>query len=82
MDSQFRTELESAVRSLGRRLWKLLEEHRDLAFGAGFGANLHAVASELYYKGGYIEILKPQGEYFGLAFMLAAYFAIRRQTKE
>lgn len=36
-------------------------------FFMGIGTNLHAVANELYYKGGYMEILRPQGEYIGLA---------------
>lgn len=49
----------------------------DLAFAGGFGITLHAVANEMYYKGGYAEILRPQGEYIGLIVMLAAYMAIR-----
>lgn len=49
----------------------------DLAFGAGFGITLHAVANELFYKAGYMEILKPQGEYIGLTIMLIIYIYLR-----
>jgi len=40
---------------------------------------LHAVASELYYKGGYHEILKPQGEYIGLALIMISFIGLRRR---
>ena len=36
----------------------------------GWGIALHAIANELYFKGGYVEILKIQGEYIGLALNL------------
>jgi len=36
----------------------------------GWGIVLHAIASELYLKGGYSEILMIQGEYIGLALNL------------
>ena len=41
----------------------------NIIFWVGFGVNLHAVANELYYKAGYFEILKFQGEYIGLVLM-------------
>jgi len=47
-----------------------------LLFGTGFGMTLHAVASELYYKGGYSEILSPQGEYFGLFLMMFSWLLV------
>jgi len=37
---------------------------------------LHAVASELYYKGGYLEILSPQGEYIGLFLMMFSWLLV------
>jgi len=49
-----------------------------VAFFAGFGITLHAVASELYHKAGYAEILRPQGEYIGLALMLASFITLLR----
>jgi len=36
----------------------------------GWGITIHAIANELYYKGGYAEILKPQGEWIGLSLNL------------
>jgi len=47
-----------------------------IAFCVGFGITLHAVASELYYKGGYGEILSWQGEYVGLAFVLIGFLIL------
>lgn len=49
----------------------------DLVFAAGWGITLHAVANEMYYKGGHSEILSPQGEYVGLLLILVAYLALR-----
>jgi len=49
-----------------------------VAFFAGFGITLHAIASELYYKAGYAEILRPQGEYIGLALMVASFITLLR----
>jgi uncharacterized membrane protein len=54
-------------------LWLLV----DILFIAGWGITLHAVANELYHKGGYAEILSLQGEYIGFALMMAAYIIIR-----
>ncbi len=34
---------------------------------AGYAMALHAIAGELYDKGGYREILSPQGEWIGMA---------------
>lgn len=53
-----------------------------LLFGSGFGITLHAVANEMYYKGGYSEILSYQGEYIGLAIMLAAFILIQFNGKK
>lgn len=39
----------------------------------GWGITIHAVASELYHKGGYAEILSFQGEWIGLALIAIAY---------
>ncbi len=48
----------------------------DAAFFGGFGITLHAVASELFYKAGYSEILSFHGEYIGLALMAVAYIIL------
>jgi len=45
-------------------------------FCLGFGIALHAVASELYHKGGYAEILSWQGEWAGLALMMIGFLAL------
>jgi len=37
--------------------WKLLSRISDLLYGLGLGISIHAIANELYYKGGYKEIL-------------------------
>jgi len=50
------------------------------AFCLGFGITLHAIASELYYKGGYAEILSWQGEWIGLA-LVAIGFLVLLLTK-
>jgi len=47
-----------------------------LLFGTGFGITLHAIASELYYKGGYSEILSLQGEYFGLFLIMLSWLLV------
>lgn len=47
-----------------------------IMFGGGFGIALHAIANELYYKGGYSEILSFQGEWIGFSLMLAAYILL------
>ncbi len=39
----------------------------------GWGITIHAVASELYHKGGYSEILSFQGEWIGLTLIAIAY---------
>lgn len=49
----------------------------------GYGVTLHAVASELYHKAGYAEILSLQGEWIGMAVLAAglilnAYFFWRK----
>jgi len=45
-------------------------------FCVGFGIAAHAVASELYHKGGYAEILSPQGEWIGLALVAIGFIAL------
>jgi len=45
-------------------------------FCLGFGIALHAVASELYHKGGYAEILSWQGEWLGLALVAIGFLAL------
>ena len=61
----------------------MIKRFVDLVFASGFGITLHAVANELYYKGGFWEIVRPQGEYIGLIIMMVAYAAFRyTQTKE
>jgi len=47
-----------------------------IMFSVGYGIALHAVASELYHKGGYAEVLRPQGEYIGLALVLIGFLLI------
>ena len=49
---------------------------KELMFAAGFGITLHSVANEMYYKGGYMEILSFQGEYIGLTIMLISFLLI------
>lgn len=49
----------------------------DLFFMFGAGVTVHAVANELYHKAGYLEILKPQGEWIGIAIMTLAYLYTR-----
>jgi len=67
---------------MGHRLGRLLRYCADLAFVGGFGITLHAVASELYYKSGYSEILSPQGEYIGLSVMLITHLALRLSSRK
>lgn len=54
-------------------IWTLF----DILFSIGFGISLHSVANELYYKGGYANIINLEGEYFGLAIMLITYILLR-----
>ena len=56
-----------------RRGWLSKRAIGIILFLIGWGTTLHAVASELYYKGGYAEILKPQGEWIGLALVLIGF---------
>jgi len=53
-----------------------------ILFIAGWGITLHAVANELYLKGGYTEILKPQGEWIGLALSLLGFILLTRKLFE
>ena len=55
-----------------KRAWKLTSKIATGLFSSliGWGITIHAIANELYYKGGYAEILKPQGEWIGLALNL------------
>jgi hypothetical protein len=57
----------------------------NLLFGIGYGISLHAIASELYQKGGYSEILSIQGEYIGLFLIIFSWilynFVIMRYIK-
>ena len=41
----------------------------SLLIAGGYGTALHAIAGELYDKGGWREVLKFQGEYLGMAIM-------------
>lgn len=62
-----------AIKLFGPRIgWKLsIRGVISLFFVLiGWGITLHAVANELYWKGGYAEILKPQGEWIGLGLIL------------
>ena len=59
-----------AIKLLGaKRAWKIRKVKLIGLFSAliGWGIATHAIANELYYKGGYQEIFKPQGEWIGLA---------------
>jgi len=49
---------------------------------AGWGITLHAVANQLYLKGGYTEILKPQGEWIGLGLSLLGFILLTRKLFE
>jgi len=42
----------------------------------GYGITLHAIAGELYDKGGYPEILAPQGEWIGMSILAIALILI------
>jgi len=44
-----------------------------ISFLVGWGVALHAVANELFHKGGVEEILKVQGEYIGLSLMMVGF---------
>jgi|GEM_PF-1404996 len=74
-----------AIWLLGPRLgWRISRTH---AMGwmlhlIGYGITVHAVASELYHKGGYAEILKPQGEWIGLGLILIGFiFLVQEHVK-
>ncbi len=45
-----------------------------LFLGGGYGVALHAIAGELYDKGGYKEILSFQGEWIGMAILAIGIF--------
>jgi hypothetical protein len=45
-------------------------------FLIGYGITLHAIADELYKKGGYAEILKPQGEWIGLTLVMLGFILL------
>lgn len=47
-----------------------------LLFALGYGITLHAIASELYHKGGYSEILSIQGEYIGMFIIMLSWILI------
>jgi len=49
----------------------------DILFSIGYGITLHGIANELYYKGGYGEILSFQGEWIGLFLIIISYILIR-----
>lgn len=42
----------------------------------GDGVTIHAIASELYEKGGYQEILQIQGEWIGIALINIAFLLL------
>jgi len=69
-----------AVRLLGSIGWKISRMHAVgwIFFLVGYGITMHAIASELYYKGGYAEILKPQGEWIGLSLILLGFILLVR----
>jgi len=73
-----------ALKILGPEIgWKLTKTLVGGMFFylVGFGITLHAIASELYYKGGYLEILSPQGEWIGLALNFVGFLLILRGVK-
>jgi len=68
-----------AVRLLGPRIgWRISRIHAFgwISFLVGYGVTLHAVASELYCKGGYAEIFKPQGEWIGLSLVILGFILL------
>lgn len=72
-----------AIRLFGCEVgWKI---SRTVALGwlfslSGWGITLHAIANELYWKGGYTEILKAQGEWIGLGLNLIGFILITWQN--
>jgi len=42
-------------------------------FLIGWGITIHGIASELYYKGGYQEILRLQGEWIGMSLLMMSF---------
>jgi len=65
------------IRKIASKMFRTAARKISRKFGVGlflaligWGVTTHAVASELYYKGGYAEILKLQGEYVGLGLTL------------
>jgi hypothetical protein len=65
-----------ALRILGPKVgWRISRTHALgwMLYLVGYGITLHAVADELYRKGGYQEILKPQGEWIGLGLVMAGF---------
>jgi len=68
-----------AIRVFGPKLgWKISrkEGFGIISFLVGWGITLHAVANELFYKGGVAEILKIQGEYIGLGLTMIGFFLL------
>ena len=63
-----------------------LKNISNLLFGLGVGVSIHAIANELYYKGGYKEILSPQGEWIGFGILIIAwiinYLVLDKEVKE
>jgi len=57
--------------------WKFLSRISDLLYGLGLGISIHAIANELYYKGGYKEILSLQGEWIGFSLLILAWIVNR-----
>jgi len=68
---------------LSRRQIKAIS---NFLFAFGFGVSVHAIANELYYKGGYKEILSPQGEWIGFGLLFIAwvinYLVLDKCSKE
>jgi len=51
----------------------LLQKIRIILFLIGFGITLHAIASELFSKGGIHEVLTYQGEWIGMSLIMLSF---------
>jgi hypothetical protein len=72
----------AALKTFGSKIgWRLTRKAGlgIILFLVGYGITLHAVASELYCKGGYPEILKPQGEWIGLTLIFIGFILLTYQ---
>jgi hypothetical protein len=48
-------------------------------FCLGYGIALHAIASELYQKGGYSEVISFQGEWIGMFLTMVGFILLLRE---